>query len=582
MNTTLFSDQSLQKIFNVQAWKYYSRFYTPYHRKIFLSITVSVIQSAIFLPIAYLIRYVFDEAIPSGNYYSLLLVGLAVVLLQMVNDGASLLISYLVLDITKKVIRSIREELVKKLYSFSRSYYTKADQGELHTIIVQDSERLDIMTYSLLAEFLPKLLITIVLLIILLALNWLLTLIVFISVPFVFITSRTMGKRLKKRTNLFHESFNAFSKGVMFVMQIMDLSRLAAAEKYEIQRQKEKYETLRRTSSDMSLFREVYYSVDTIIIATVSMIVLVAGGRSVATGAMSMGDLITFYAVVMFLRPRAEAISRSIPRIIEGNESLGRLFTFLDIDEPRPYHGSTPVQFEGKITLDAVSFSYAEAITLKNVSMVFEPGSKTAIFGPNGSGKTTVVNLILGFYRPQEGRLIADHLPYSEIELSHFRRQLAVVTQDPILFPGTIAENIAYGHPEKTLQEIIKAAELGSAHDFILDMAQGYETYIGTDGQLLSGGQRQRIAIARAFLNQPKLLILDEPTNHLDARSIEYVMNNVDNMSSVPTIILISHDLNIARKMDYIYMLENGSISDQGSFTSLFETLNLKMKEPTA
>jgi ABC-type bacteriocin/lantibiotic exporter with double-glycine peptidase domain len=178
--------------------------------------------------------------------------------------------------------------------------------------------------------------------------------------------------------------------------------------------------------------------------------------------------------------------------------------------------------------------------------------------------------------------LIADHLPYRELDIRQFRRQIAVIPQDPILFPGTIAENIAYGHPEKSLQEIIDAADLASAHEFIIEMDQGYKTYIGTDGQLLSGGQRQRIAIARAFLNQPKLLILDEPTNHLDAHSIEYVMNNVENMSSVPTIILISHDLNIARKMDYIYLLDNGNISDEGSFSALFQTLNEKMGEPSA
>jgi ABC-type bacteriocin/lantibiotic exporter with double-glycine peptidase domain len=566
---------SRPKLLNSPAWKYYISYYFPYRNKVLLSILVSIFQSAIFLPIAYLIRYIFDVAIPNGNYGSLLLIGLAIILLQLLNDGSTLIISYLILDVTKRVIFEMRSALVDRLYSFSRSYYTQADQSKLHTIIVQDTERLDFMTYSLFVQFIPKLFISLVLIVILFILNWYLSLIVLMSVPIVYVTSRTMGKKLKKRTNLFHESFDNFSKGIMFVLNVMDLTRLQAAEDEEHERQRSKFDQIRRTSGDMSLFRDVYYSVDTVFIATVSMIVLVAGGRAVATGAMSLGDLITFYAVVMFLRPRGEAISRSIPSIIEGNESLIRIFNLLDIDQPRPYSGRKSLEFQGKIKLQGVEFSYKDTPTLHDISMIFEPESKTAIIGPNGSGKTTIANLILGFYCPQSGHLFADDMVYEDLEMRMLRRQIAVVTQDPVLFPGTIFENITYGYPDKTYKQVEEAAFNATADKFIKGFPLGYETYIGEGGQLLSGGQRQRLAIARAFLNQPKLLILDEPTNHLDDQSVEVVMQNFHSLDSKPTVILISHDLKLIRNSDYIYLLEDGQIVSEGSYSRLFSKIDM-------
>ncbi len=164
---------------------------------------------------------------------------------------------------------------------------------------------------------------------------------------------------------------------------------------------------------------------------------------------------------------------------------------------------------------------------LQAINLTLSPGQTVVVVGPNGSGKTTLLNLLLGFYRPQQGQLYADEQPFSQLDLIHLRRSIAVVSQDPVIFPGTIRENLTYGCPEVSFQRIIEAAHLATAHEFIEQLPQGYDTFVGDNGVLLSGGQRQRLAIARALLRQPKLLILDEPTNHLDATAVEQLMHHL-------------------------------------------------------
>jgi ATP-binding cassette subfamily B protein/subfamily B ATP-binding cassette protein MsbA len=194
------------------------------------------------------------------------------------------------------------------------------------------------------------------------------------------------------------------------------------------------------------------------------------------------------------------------------------------------------------------------------VSLRIEPGEHAALFGPNGAGKSTVVSLILGLYRPQDGHLAADGVPYGEVDVRGLRRQIGVVLQDPVIFPGTIAGNIAYGRPDATEAEIRAAAELATAAAFIDTLPDGYETQVGDEGGLLSGGQRQRIAIARALIARPALLILDEPTTYLDDRSITRLFHNLLHLEGAPSVLVISHDLEVVRKMDTVHHLRDGAL----------------------
>ena len=247
------------------------------------------------------------------------------------------------------------------------------------------------------------------------------------------------------------------------------------------------------------------------------------------------------------------------PHLIEGTESLNTLYNWIEARDTAPYFGKKRIDFQGKITLDSVDFNFKDKSILHNINLTLSPAAPVAVVGSNGAGKSTIANLILGLCRPQRGQVYADGHPFTELDLTYLRRYMGVVRQDPIIFSGTIMENIAYGNPDAQWEQVVEASKKATAHDFIQRLPQGYETFVGESGAKLSGGERQRIAIARALMGHPNLLILDEPDNHLDNVSIQKLMQNLKNLDPVPAILIISHNMEILRDVKEIYILEKGS-----------------------
>jgi ABC-type bacteriocin/lantibiotic exporter with double-glycine peptidase domain len=245
---------------------------------------------------------------------------------------------------------------------------------------------------------------------------------------------------------------------------------------------------------------------------------------------------------------------------MSGSEYMARLDRILETAEREPYRGTRPISLQGALELDGVSFGYGDKPLLRDVSLRIERGRRVALFGPNGAGKSTLVSLLLGLYRPQRGTLRADGIPYDELDMPILRRGIGVILQDPIIFPGTIAENIAYGRPDATREDVVRAARSSTASSFIESLSDGYDARVGDEGGLMSGGQRQRIAIARALVTRPSVLILDEPTTHLDDSSISQLMANLEALPGAPAVLTISHDSEVARHADAVYHLRDGRI----------------------
>ncbi len=545
---------------NHAAWRYYRSLYAGSYKWLGLCMLASFLQAILFLPITLLIRKVVDVAIPSGQVTQQLLLGSAIIGLYMVTGGITLLTRKVVLNVTKKAILQFRYVLLKKLYSLSRSFYSNADRGQLHTVMVQDSERLDIMSNALMAQLIPDIFISTAIAGVLIYLNWLLFLIVVVMFSAIIGVSWFLGRKVKERTRDFHRAFASFSGGVLFVLEAMDLTRIQAAEGMELSRQARKLKDLRQTSTRMAWLQRAYGSTQGTLLAITGVSILVAGGWLISSGHTTLGSLLSFYAALALLRSRLNAISTAIPRIIEGNESLNRLYRLFTHESPRPYSGTKKASFRGRIELESVSFSYTKEPVLREVSLAVPPGTMVALIGPNGSGKSTVVNLILGFYRPQNGRLYADEYPYDELDITALRRQIGVVTQNPMILPGTIMDNIVYGYGEMSDSQVFKAAQLATAHEFITRLPKGYDTQVGENGILLSGGERQRIALARALLREPRLLILDEPTNHLDKESIAVLLMNLRKLEGNPSVLIISHDERIVQETEMTYSLREGRI----------------------
>jgi ABC-type multidrug transport system fused ATPase/permease subunit len=539
-------------------WRRYAARYRSSSQILFVCILVSVARAGLAVPVPLLVRYVFDHAINEHQAWTLVAAGAAILLLQVVNGAAGLWTRYVVLQRTKLVIRDLRSHALAKLYAVSRRFLDTADPGVIHDRIVHETERVDVMTNAVLDEIFPSLILALGVSGVLLYLDWRLFLVTVTLGPLLLGVGRLLGRLLRVRIDVYHRSFERFSHGVMFVLSAMDLTRLQAAETWELGRQREKLEELRCTSATMAWLSSAFAVLHQTVVAGVIMVVLVVGGVAVSRGAMTLGSLVSFFAGLVLLRGPVNLLLGSLPRVIEGAHSLCELYALLDESSTDPYTGTRALDFKGAAALEGVTFGYDGQAVLRNVSLTLRPGTVTALVGANGSGKTTIVSLILGFYRPWQGRLLADGMPYDELNLRDLRRQIGVVTQTPLLIPGTVRSNITYGVPEATFEEVREAGRLATVDRFVSTLGEGYESEVGERGVLLSGGQCQRVAIARALLCRPRLLVLDEPTNHLDEACMRELLGNLRSLEGSPTVLVISNLPEVQRYADEVFRLESG------------------------
>jgi ABC-type multidrug transport system fused ATPase/permease subunit len=545
------------------AWRYYLGFYRGRVGPIVLSILLSVGQSLLVLPVAFLVRYAFDSVIPAGNVPALAGLGGAILLLIALNSVAMLLPRYLSLNTTKQAIRDLRDDLLSRCYRWSRAHCDAADRGRLHAVMVQDTQRLDSMSNALVALFLPAAVTALGLSAVLAFLNWRLFLVVLAVLPALYLANRRLRKRLAAKIRAAHRSFEQYSRGTLFVLQMMPLTRVQTAETFEMDRQRRHLDEVRATGLANAMAQALYAAVQNGTAALAGVLIMVIGGMAVATRAMSVGSLLSFYVAVLLLIGSLQTLLSAVPYIVEGCEALLTLARTFQVDARPPYAGRRAIAFSGHVTLEGVGFRYRQEPVLREVSLDLPAGRLVAVTGPNGAGKSTIADLILGFYRPQEGRLCADGQPYDELDLAHLRRAIGVVAQDPLFFAGTILENLTYGQADAPAAAIDEALRLATADAFIRELPDGCQTRVGDNGVTLSGGQRQRLAIARALLRRPRLLILDEPTTHLDAAAMQQLAHNLLHLADAPAILLITHVEEIAERAAILYRLSaDGRIAE--------------------
>lgn len=553
--------KSKKQFFNKSAWKYLSCFYKEHKYKLILTSIGSSAQVILIIPIILLVRYAFDDVIQNKEINTLILIGVIIFVLRVFNSFTSVLLKAVNIKIINDAIYKLRKDLIIRLYSYSRSFYTQADQKILHARIVQDTERLSNMSNALVSRLLPSLVISFSLGVLLAFLNWYLLLIIICLVPLLYFSNLWMGKIIKKKVFIFQRAFEKFSIGILFILRYMDLTNIQSAQKHEVETQKKTLKDLQKKTNVMGIVYSINFQLQEVLTGLLGIIIIIVGGISVTLELMTLGEFLSFYMAAVFLSRYIANITTSFPDIITGNESLTTLHNLATKTEKIPYSGNKQIDFQGNLTLQFVSFKYQNELLFKELELNIKPGSKIAIIGPNGIGKTTIIYLILGFYAPEKGKLLAEGISYDELDLSHLRLSIGVVSQHPPLFLGTVKENILYGNAEINDEKLIETCTIALAHEFIKKLPNGYDTQIGEDGVKLSGGERQRIAIARALIRKPKLLILDEPTNHLDQYLVGSIMDNIDNLDYNPAVLLISHDSTVVKHANQIFNFENGKLT---------------------
>jgi subfamily B ATP-binding cassette protein MsbA len=312
-----------------------------------------------------------------------------------------------------------------------------------------------------------------------------------------------------------------------------------------------------------------------VIVAAGTCLVLWYGVRLVISGEITAGSLLVFLLYLGKMYKPMRDLSKMTDTISKTAIGYERIREVVDTDrEVRNLPGARRApNFKGKIEFNHVSFGYPDRpLTLDDVTLKLEPGQIGAIVGPTGAGKTTIISLLARFYEPTKGEIRIDGGDVRRYKLKSLRRQISFVLQDSLLFRAPIWQNIAYGRPEASRREIIEAAKLANADEFIVSLPEGYDTMVGERGLTLSGGQRQRIAIARAIVRNSPILILDEPTSGLDAASEELVLEGLQRLMAGKTSIVIAHHLATVQRADVIFVLENGHIVQQGTHEELLQS----------
>jgi ATP-binding cassette subfamily B protein len=304
-------------------------------------------------------------------------------------------------------------------------------------------------------------------------------------------------------------------------------------------------------------------------LATAAIVFL--GAFAVLEGTMTVGELLVFIAYLTALYGPVTQFAGSAMIIQRSGASIERVVQIFDEEDEHAGHGGARLpRVAGRLSYRCVSAAYDESrLVLRDVDLEIEPGERVAFVGRSGAGKTTLASLLLRFYRPVAGRILLDGVDIQDVDLSWLRQQIGLVLQEPIIFSGTLGDNIAYGRPEASLAEIIEASRAAELHEFVIELPDGYDTQVGERGVRLSGGQRQRLSIARAFLKDAPILILDEPTSNLDATTEQHIFESLDRLAKGRTTLVISHRLATAQRADRIVVLADGRLVEQGTHYEL-------------
>jgi ABC-type multidrug transport system fused ATPase/permease subunit len=543
-------------------WRLYIRLFADARRLLATTVTLSVLQALALIPIAGLLERAFDSQIPHRRAGAVAITGGLILMLYVANAGLGLWTRYISLKVNKSAVARLRVMLTERLYALDRAELDRSSAGVLQSIVVQDSERVDVMSNGIIALLIPAVIVSVGLLAVALAISPLLCAALLTVVPMMVATNRWLTPIMRRRSRRWQRAFDGFASATALGLRAMSLTKVHGAEQIEIERRSRLIGELTDAGRQMAWAGAAYGILQQAISACAGVIVLIVGGWATSRGDLTTGELIGFYAIAALLLRQVYPIVSNIPSVVLGYESMVRLDRLLQVTGSEPYVGTRLLDFDGSVSFDGVSFAYDERPVLQDVHLSIAAGERIAVVGPNGAGKSTLVSLLLGLYRPTAGQILADGVPFDELNIRRFRRSVGVVLQDPVIFPGTVSENIAYGRPKATDAEIRGAAASATAAEFIEALPLGYATPVGDEGVGLSGGQRQRVAIARALLARPALLVLDEPTTHLDDAAINVLLQNLRGLPNSPTVIAVSHDPETEAWAERVIHLRDGRITD--------------------
>lgn len=521
---------------------------------------ISMIESVSLIPVPLLVRRAFDRAIPSGSAGQLVAIGCGLVALVATSYALTLYSRFATLRAVKHLIAEMRSDLIVRFCFASSSFQSSADPGEFHSLIVEDTQHVDVMLSALLSVCVPSLLLSAVFLAILTLLDWKLTLLLCLCMPPLLLIQKRHQEKTQDFVRANRSALARFSGGIQSSLHRILLAVAHGIEETEVRLHRKNIESLRDDSQRMAWNNSALTLLHSGIVTLAAVVTLVMGGMKVGQGTMTIGSLLSFYVVMSMLSSRIQQLFNVIPHLLQGNHALQSLASAAMGFPAPPYSGSARISFNGGIEFRGVTFGYHSAPLLKEASFSLASGAMVVIGGANGSGKTTIANLILGFHRPLRGELLADGIAYDQIDLRRLRCSIAYAAQEPILFKGTFWENVTYGLADPVPDDVLATCRAVALDACIARLPQGLDTPLGERGNTLSGGERQKLSIARALLRRPQLLILDEPTNHLDPESTRILLEHLSSLHDRPTVLIISQDPRVLEEIECHITVDHGRV----------------------
>lgn len=551
------------------------KYIRPYRFHLIGGLVLLFISSMVFMVFPLLSGQMIDVAQGTSDLdFTLADIGLVLLIILVIQGFVSYWRVTLFAVVSEKGIAAVRRALYQKMVSLPIVFFEKSRVGELVSRVTADVEKL-YNTFSItLAEFIRQIIILITGIIFLAITTPKLALIMLATFPVIVVGAMIFGRFIRK---LSKERQKVLADTNIILSETMSTIQVVKAftnELFEVLRYSKTNDEVVKVSLRYARGR-AFFSVFIITILFGALFFIVwQGALMVQEGTITAGGLVAFVSYTAIIGGAIAGLGNFYTELLGAIGATERVREILedesevDVDEEI----SRKVELKGDIRFDNVSFSYptrADIQVLKNFSLSVKSGQKVALVGPSGAGKSTIVQLLLKFYQIQGGSISVDGFDIADLNTTSFRQNIAIVPQEVMLFGGSIRENIAYGKPNATAEEIIEAAKKSNCWEFIQSFPDGLETVVGERGVKLSGGQRQRVAIARAILKNPSILLLDEATSSLDAESEKVVQEALHTLMEGRTSIIIAHRLATIREVDQIFVIENGEVLEQGTHEEL-------------
>jgi len=517
--------------------------------------------------------------LPSMGWSSttlLLIACLTLVLVHLMAGGLTLLYNYTTIRLGQKLVHALRHDLYNHLQRMSLAFHARRSLGDLLYRVSSDTFAIQSLVMNGLFPLLSSAVLIIGMTIVMWRMDWLLTITALTVCPVLFGAIACLNRHIHQAAvQARHKEGQVYSV-VQGGLSSIRIIQAFTKEEQEHQRFMAVSEASLAAGLRLYTLQTFFSALVTVTIAGGTAAVIAIGGAHVLEAELTLGELIVFVSYLGSLYMPINTMVQSNSLLQDSLVGIERVAEILREREDLRDGVSSPPRLSGQIAFEGVHFSYRTGQpVLRNIDLNIHAGQRVAIVGPTGAGKSTLVSLLPRFYDPEEGRVLLDGTDIRAFRLKELRQQIALVLQPPLLLPVSIRENIAYGRPEASEEQIEEAARCAQAHDFIMRMPDGYATHLGEQGGSLSEGQRQRLTIARAILLDAPILILDEPTSSLDLQTEALLMKALERLMQGRTTFIIAHRLTTIRQADYVLVLKDGQILQQGAPNELMATEGL-------